>query len=128
MSSTLIKNGTVITFGENNKIIKNGAVLVQDNIIKKIGKLDEFIDIPEDTEIVDANNITVTGATVSGYWTGEAIDSDDGITDASGIVILKSDRVKRASGTFTFTVDDVSLSGWLYDPPANVETSDSITV
>jgi len=78
--------------------------------------------------IFDTDDKPVSGATVSGFWTGKASDIDDGITDASGTVILLSDRVKRASGTFTFTIDDVSLSGWLYDPPANVETSDSITV
>ena len=53
MNSILIKNGTVITLGENNRIIKNGAVLVQNNVIKKIGKLDE-LDVPENAEIVDA--------------------------------------------------------------------------
>ena len=78
-------------------------------------------------KIVDADNNPVGGATVSGNWTNLTSDTDVGITDASGIVILQSDRVKRASGTFTFTVDDVSLSGWSYDLSANVETNGNIT-
>ena len=53
MNSILIKNGTVITLGENNRIIKNGAVLVQDNVIKRIGKLDET-KVPDNTQIIDA--------------------------------------------------------------------------
>ena len=78
-------------------------------------------------KIVDATG-SVEGATVSGQWRGLTSDSDAGATDANGNVALKSDRVKDASGTFTFTVNGVTKDGWTYDPGANVETSDSITV
>ncbi len=80
--------------------------------------------------IVDESGNPVEGATVSGHWTGATNDSDSGITDASGKVSLESDKVKNApSGTlFTFTVDDVVLSGWTYSSGSNAETSDSIAV
>jgi len=84
--------------------------------------------------IVDAAGAAVEGATVEGtvegYWTNATDDADSGITNASGQVTLESDEVKNAPDgtTFTFTVDDVVLAGWTYDPGANVETSDSITV
>ncbi len=80
--------------------------------------------------IVDAVGDSVEGATVSVHWEGATTDSDSGVTDANGQVALTSRRVKGApSGTiFTFVVDDVILSGVTYDPTANVETSDSITV
>jgi len=80
--------------------------------------------------IVDANGAPVAGATVSGYWSGATSDSDSGTTDAAGRVTLVSDGVRRPSSgtTFTFTVRDVTLSGWTYDPDANAETRDSITV
>ena len=85
--------------------------------------------------IIDANSdptnpIPVEGATVSGIWSDATTDSDTGITDASGKVSMISDKVKNpASGTkFTFTVDNVIKDGWTYDPTANVETSNSITV
>ncbi len=78
--------------------------------------------------IVDADGNPVEGVTVYGHWSELTSDSDIGVTDASGQISLTSDRVKRASGTFTFTVDDVALGGWTYDPTANVDTSDSITV
>ncbi len=54
MNELLIKNGTVITLGKNNKIIKNGAVLIMDGIIKEIGKTDDFKDISSTTEVIDA--------------------------------------------------------------------------
>jgi hypothetical protein len=81
-------------------------------------------------KIVDGAGAPVEGATVSGLWSGVTDDSDSALTGASGEVLLKSNKVRNApSGTvFTFTVGNVSLTGWTYDPAANVETSDSITV
>ena len=55
------------------------------------------------------------GAIVSGHWTGQTDDSDSGITDANGIITFNSDRVKRASGTFTFTVTNVIYDGLTWD-------------
>ncbi len=80
--------------------------------------------------IVDADGAPVVGATVVGHWSGATTDDDSGLTGASGEVALDSDKVRNpSSGTvFTFTVDDVSLAGWIYDQAANAETSDSITV
>ena len=78
--------------------------------------------------IVDASGEPVEGATVSGTWSGLTDDPDSGLTDVNGQVALDSDSVKNARGTFTFTVDNVVLDGWEYDPDANGETSDSITV
>ncbi len=80
--------------------------------------------------IVDQGGSPVEGATVSGHWSGATSDSDTGGTGANGKVSLESDKVKNAPGgtTFTFTVDNVVLSGWTYDVSANEETSKSITV
>jgi len=80
--------------------------------------------------IVDATGAPVRGATVEGNWSDATSDTDSGLTDASGEVALNSDKVRNApSGTvFTFTVGNVSLTGWTYDPAANVETSNYIIV
>ncbi|MFC1713453.1 FlgD immunoglobulin-like domain containing protein [Candidatus Poribacteria bacterium] len=76
--------------------------------------------------IVDANNVAVQGATVSSHWSGLTGDFDEGVTDASGKVSLKSDKRKNPSGTFTFTVDEngVTKSGWTYDKAANFSYPD----
>ena len=81
--------------------------------------------------IVDASGAAVVGAAVSGTWSGVTNNPDLGrITDAAGQVTLESDEVKNAPDgtTFTVMVDGVVLAGWTYDPAANVETNDSITV
>jgi len=43
-------------------------------------------------------------------------------------VSFTSSNVKLANATFTFTVDGVVLSGYVYDPNLNVETWDTIVV
>lgn len=75
--------------------------------------------------IYDANNSPVEGANVSGSWSGLTNDSDSGITNTSGTVSLKSDKVKNPTSgtTFTFTVDDVTGDGWTYDEDNSVKTA-----
>ena len=77
---------------------------------------------------VDDNNNSIEGATVSGTWSGATSDSDSGITNESGQVSFKSDKIKNPKGekTFTFTVDDVVKDGWTYD--SSGQTSNSITL
>ena len=79
-------------------------------------------------KIVDATGALVSGANVSGTWSGLTDDSDSYSTDNNGVVALDSDSVKNAHGTFTFTVDDVAKNDWTYISSANEEASDSITV
>ncbi len=78
--------------------------------------------------IVDANDNPVEGATITGHWSGLTSQDVSEVTDANGHVTFKSKYVKNASGTFTFTVDNVEEPGWMYDFSANLETSDEITV
>ncbi len=79
--------------------------------------------------VVDADNSPVEGVTVSGQWSGLTNDSDTGITDVDGSISLASDRLKGvSSGVFTFTIETITKDGGSYDPSANVETSDSISV
>lgn len=80
--------------------------------------------------IVDASGRPLSGASVRGHWSGAANDTDAGLTDSGGQVALQSNYVKRApsGATFAFTVDNVVLSGWIYDSAANVKTTGSIAV
>ncbi len=61
--------------------------------------------------ILESNNNPVEGATVSGYWSGAASDTDSAVTDGTGTATVYSDEVicpKKGILTFTFTVNDVS--------------------
>lgn len=78
--------------------------------------------------IFNSYNKPLSGATVTGSWSGLTGDTDTGVTDSQGKVTLSSDNVnKSVSGTFEFCVDNVTLDGYTYDSTANAETCDSIT-
>ena len=80
--------------------------------------------------VIVKNNsgIPVEGAIVYGSWSGLTSDSDSSVTDSNGIVLLESDRIKKPSGIFTFTVDNITKDGWSYNSASNVEISNSINV
>jgi len=94
---------------------------------RSAGPKNTFVWAVATVTIVDNSSKSVEGATVSGYWSGLTSDTDSGTTGSNGEVALKSDSVKNAEGTFTFTVDNIAKEGWTYDPTSNVETIGSIT-
>ncbi|ODS38513.1 MAG: hypothetical protein A7316_00885 [Candidatus Altiarchaeales archaeon WOR_SM1_86-2] len=77
--------------------------------------------------IIDASNAGVKEAEVYGSWSGAYNEDVSGTTSGEGLVSFRTGWV-RGCGTFTFTVNDVTKTDWVYDPSANIETSDSITL
>ena len=77
--------------------------------------------------ILDNSDVAVSGAKVSGSWSGAYNRNVSGSTNSQGKVTFGTSWVV-GGGTFTFTVNNVTKGGWTYDPAANVETSDSATV
>lgn len=53
MSQILIKNGYIISMNKNREIFKNGSILIEDDKIKAVGKVDPSL-INKNTEIYDA--------------------------------------------------------------------------
>jgi hypothetical protein len=76
--------------------------------------------------IKSASGQNISGATVSGDWSGVVSGTSMGSTGSDGKVMLES-PAKKDGGTFTFTVTSVIEAGYTYNPSLNVETSDSIT-
>lgn len=72
----------------------------------------------------DPYNRPVPRATLTGDWSG-AYYSEKGVRRTTGHDGRASFKSQWSSGTFMFTVTDVSKSGWTYDPSKNKETSDS---
>ncbi len=73
--------------------------------------------------VVDASNAPVSGATVTGNFTGSINNSGlSGVTDANGdATITSTSSIKN--GTVTFTVTNITGSNMTYDSAANVVTS-----
>ncbi|MBK9246385.1 MAG: PKD domain-containing protein, partial [Burkholderiales bacterium] len=77
----------------------------------------------------DGTGAPVSGATVTGAWSGATSSTASVKTNASGVADFRSARIRASTGTrFTFTVTGIALSGHAYDATRNVESSDSITV
>ena len=69
--------------------------------------------------VVNGSGNPVSGALVSGTWSNLTSDIDTATTDADGKITVKSDTIKNVYGTFTFTVTDVVLAGWIYNDSDN---------
>lgn len=80
--------------------------------------------------VVDEKGNPVSGATVSGTWSGAVSGTVLGTTDVSGKVVFNSPQVRRppSGTTFVFTVTNIAKTGCVYDPALNAETSDQIRV
>ena len=72
----------------------------------------------------DENNQPISGATVSGNFTGDSSSSASGVTNASGQVTLAS-TIARFGVNWTFCVTNLAKTGYTYNPAANLETCDS---
>lgn len=77
--------------------------------------------------IKDASGRLVSGAAVSGSWSGAVSGTGTVTTNRKGVATFKSPTSKSA-GTFFFSVNDVTASGYVYDSSLNVKSSDSITL
>jgi hypothetical protein len=67
----------------------------------------------------------IEGAIVSGDWSGSVSGTSMGNTGSDGKVMLESPS-KKNGGTFTFTVTNVTKSGYNYNPSLNVMDSGTI--
>jgi hypothetical protein len=76
--------------------------------------------------VVDGNRNAIPGATVNGSWSGVVSGTGSGLSGSNGVASIKSARTK-SSGSFTFTVTGITLSGYQYVSSSNAETSDSAT-
>jgi hypothetical protein len=76
--------------------------------------------------IKDDGGADIAGALVIGEWSGAVSEMALGATGGDGKIFFESPR-KNGGGTYTFTVTDVTKSGYVYNPALNMETSDSIT-
>jgi len=59
MGRIIVGNGTLITLGEDNKIIENGAVYIEENLIKDFGETEKLRNRYPDAEFIDAEEKVV---------------------------------------------------------------------
>ncbi|WMW22865.1 S8 family serine peptidase [Methanolobus mangrovi] len=69
--------------------------------------------------VVDVDGNPLSGATVTGDWSGLVSGTVSAVTDSSGVVTFQSAQLKNPLGSFIFTVTGVTLDGYTYNSGAN---------
>ncbi len=72
--------------------------------------------------VVDQAGVPVSGATVTGQFSGATTDVRSATTDPSGVALIRSKVVRAPATPWCFRVTDVAKTGARYDPGANVIT------
>lgn len=67
----------------------------------------------------DSNEMPVAGAGVTGTWNGGYEGQDTCTTDELGQCSLSTPRINGQQSSVTFSVDDLSLSGYAYASAEN---------
>jgi PKD repeat protein len=75
-----------------------------------------------DVTIYDNGGSPLSGAVVSGFFNAPNGNTKSGTTGGGGVATILSDRTKTPPGDWCFTVTDVVLAGYTYDPGSNVVT------
>jgi fibronectin type 3 domain-containing protein/PKD repeat protein len=73
--------------------------------------------------VVDEYGSPVSGALVTGTFNEPNTRPEDGTTNGSGVATITSDKTKSPPSDWCFTVTDVTLSGYTYEPGANAVTT-----
>jgi PKD repeat protein len=73
--------------------------------------------------VVDNLGLPVVSATVLGYFNAPDNSIMSGVTDASGLTLIKSNKTRSTPADWCFTVVDIQLAGASYDPGSNVVTT-----
>jgi PKD repeat protein len=76
-------------------------------------------------KITNPSNIAISGAMVTGNFSGAVTGTGSASTDANGNAVITSKKFKK--GTVTFTVTGVVLSGYVYSPGLNLANSATIS-
>jgi PKD repeat protein len=80
-----------------------------------------------DVTVRDASGRLISGAAVSASWSGIVSGTATVNTNRRGVATFRSPTT-RSPGTFFFSVNRLTATGFAYDATLNVETSDSITL
>lgn len=107
-------------------VASNNAVYVANIAMTRSGTASKGYQATATVTVRDQNGALKSGATVIGQWSGLTTGTASRTTSRKGTAALTSSRTK-SRGTFTFTVTNISLSGFTYAPAQNTETSDSIS-
>jgi hypothetical protein len=128
------RRATTDFFGTSTLVERYSAACPTPNTMHVANIVPQFQNVPGGFQvqavvtIQDANGAAVAGATVTVDITlpngNHVIRTKTTNTNGRASVLVRS----SLTGAYTFTVTNVTKTAWTYDPAANAETSDTITV
>lgn len=107
-------------------VVQNNNFIYVANIAMSLSSSRQGTQANATVTVRNQNGALVSGATVTGQWSGLTTGTVSRSTSRQGVAALTSART-RSTGTFTFTVTGITITGSTYSPTRNVETTDSIT-
>ncbi|MCB1274996.1 MAG: PKD domain-containing protein [Prosthecobacter sp.] len=107
-------------------VVQSNNVLYVASIQMSLGSSKQGYQATATVTVKNQNGTVVSGANVTGQWSGLTSGTSVKTTSRKGTASFASGRTKNR-GTFTFTVTGITLSGYTYAPQQNVETVDSIS-
>jgi len=107
-------------------MVQNNNFIYVANIAMNLSSSRQGTQANATVTVRNQNGALVSGATVTGQWSGLTTGTVSRSTSRKGVAALTSART-RSTGTFTFTVTGITITGSTYSPTRNVETTDSIT-
>ncbi len=106
MTQLLIKNAYLVTMNDKREVYENGSILIEDNIIKAVGKFDNDI-VNDDAEVYDANGkILMPGLINTHVHLSQQLGR--GIADDVDLLTWLRDRVWPYESSFDY--DDSLIS------------------
>lgn len=100
-------------------------VHVADIVLTRSGSFRRYKNAQAWVTVLDSAGSPVSGATVSGTFTGGVSVMISAVTGSDGTALLEAGPV-RSRTHFSFCVDDVALEGYIYDAAADLESCDTI--
>jgi hypothetical protein len=77
--------------------------------------------------VIDESGAGVANAAVSGAWSGSYTASQSDNSNSSGVAEFQTSWVRNCA-SFTFTVDNVSKDGYIFDPDGGFGLSETIII
>lgn len=115
-STSIVVNAPSIT------AVRVSSISMRVSTVTKRGSVAQAV-----VTLLDGANRPVSGAAVSGQFTGVASGGAQARTDASGVAILASRAIKRA-GSITFTISGVTPPAGMQYDQANSATTATLVV
>jgi hypothetical protein len=119
--SFVVNNGSVDSLPAAVSVTIKGAapVIHVGDLDKSTAKSSKYWKATVKITVHDANEALISGATVTGTWSGGYADSATCTTGSSGTCTVTSGSISNSKSSVTLTVNKLAKTGYGFDPSKN---------